>query len=244
MFFRHVTGAAALSVVLGCGPDPMDSGTASSGETGGETGSSGTGAETDTPTGGSGSSGEPEGSAFEQNDAEYEACQPSLCINLECGDDDVTSKYAAMIMAEIEDAGVASSIRFTHMSSYPDTDQILFHLEAQVAWYRYWTPGSIDTSDPDDEVRADLRQDIEELAADMPTEIVELSEVISKASACSGMMYTLCSGNITPTRIRILRETGDPCAGGSTDEFSIDIRTGESTCTLDAPTSCGSPAGR
>lgn len=232
---KYMVRAASLSVVLGCGPDPVDSGTA----TGGETNSEGTGGETNLPTGESGSSGEPEGSAFEENAAEYEACGPSLCINLECGVDEVTSKYAAMIMAEIEDAGVASWVRFTHMSSNPKANQLSVYLETQVAWYRYWGSASIRTTDPDDEVRADLRRQIDELAADTPTEIIELAEVMTKASACARMMYTLCSGNITPTHIRIRRENGDPCAGGSTDEFSIDIQTGESICTPNAPTSCG-----
>jgi len=218
---------------MGCGPNPTG--------TGDETGSDGTGAESGSsaPTGESGSTGEPEGAAFEENNEEYEACGPSFCINLECGVDEVTSKYAAMIMAEIEDAGFVSSIRFTHMFNNPGTNQLTFQLESQVAWYRFWWGSWIRTTDPDEEVRADLRRVIENLAEGAATQVIARAEVMKQASACSGMVYSMCLNNTSQRSISIARQTGDACAGGQVDEFSINIESGESVCTINAPTTCG-----
>lgn len=229
----HWMGWAALSLALGCGAQPMNDGSGESGA------SEGSGA-----TEGSGSSGEPEVSAFEALDEEYAACGPlydPLCVNLECGVDEVSSHYVAMLLAEIEDAGLGNSIRVSGADLYPDTNSFLYELQAQVDWYRYWTPSQIRTTDPELEIRAKFRKDVEDLAAAMPASIIARSEVTRLASECDGIVFTLCEGHTGPGHIHILRETGDPCAGGSTDEFSVDLQTGESVCTLDAPTSCGAP---
>lgn len=237
--------AVYVGVLVGCGSGPGD----------GADGSTGAGASTepDEPTSadastGTGAStgttgpGESANRGFDEQVEEYAACGPPLeplCVGLECATDEVSTKYMTMIGEELADAGVEGWIRATNGRVFPDSNQVLYHLQSQVAWYRYWTPESIRTTDPDDEVRAQVRQGIEALAAATPADIIDLAVVKPQAAACDGMQWSLCIGHVTPGSISFLRETGDPCNGGTTDEFSIDLVSGESVCTLDAPVSCG-----
>lgn len=220
-----VRGACALLVglAIACHPSPGEEETDST-ESAGSTGSTG-----------------PEPDAFEEQNQMYEACGPPLaplCVSLECATDEVSTKYMTMVVEEIEAAGVGDRIRATN-GRVADPDQFLYHLQGQVEWYRYWTPGYVRITDPDDEVRTQIRHGIELLADDLPAAIIDRELVTQRAAECDGMAYSLCTGHVSPGSIYFLRETGDPCAGGRTDEFAIDLVTGESMCTLDAPVSCG-----
>ncbi len=186
--------------------------------------------------------GAPEGSAFEELDDFYEACGAPLkpkCVNLGCGDE-ASSKYVAILVEEIHAAGVADRIRMTDADLYPDTNQFLYALQSQVGWFRFWTPSQIDTSDSDDEIRADFRHTVDLLVEDLPASVIPREDVVAAASACVGLVYEGCSGHTSPTTVYVLRETGDVCNGGKADEILINVGTGEVTCTPDAPVGCAS----
>ncbi len=202
--------------------------------------SSSDGSDTTDPTTTTETTGAPEGSGFEELDDFYEACGPPMapkCVNLGCGDD-ASSKYVAMLVEEIHAAGVADRIRMTDADLYPDTNQFLYDLQSQVGWFRYWTPSQIDTSDSDDEIRADFRHTVDLLVEDLPASVIPREDVVAAASACVGLVYDGCSGHTTPTTVYVLRETGDVCNGGTADEIHINVATGEVTCTPDAPVGC------
>lgn len=231
MIHRPAAWVLSLGLVVGCGP-----------ESGGGASDSAAATETSGATDPTDSAGTTGPSAFEEMEAEYEACgRPHVprCVGLECATDDTMTKYMTMALEEIEAAGVGGWIRAADASHNPDTQQLLFVFQAQVEWSRYWEPASIDTDDPDETVRMEIRDQIDRLNAELPADIVDLQFVVQEAAACDGMEYTLCIGHVRPGHIWFLRETGDPCNGGRTDEFRLDLVTGESTCTLDAPVACG-----
>lgn len=225
-----------LMVVLACSPGGGSTTEGSTtDETAGTLPTSGSGADTTDTTGA------PEGSAFAELDDFYEECGPPMkpfCVNLECGDD-ASSKYVAMLVEEIQAAGAADRIRMTDADLHPDTNQFLYDLQAQVGWFRYWNPSQIDTSDSDDEIRADFRNTVDLLLEDLPASVIPREDVVMAASSCVGLTYDGCSGHTTPTTVYVIRETGDPCNGGTTDEIHINVATGETTCTPDATVSCG-----
>lgn len=222
-----------LCLALGCGPDPIGDETGSTGGSGGSAGSS--------------TGGEPEVSAFEELDAEYLACgrpEAPACVNLECAVDEMSVKYVTMIVEEIEKAGVADRVRVSSAGKYnPAANQFPYQIQTQVEWYRFWSPEDIRTTDTDAEVRAKIQKRIALIAEKIPTSIIDRAEVAALTSACDGMVYSVCDHNVSQTGVRILRETGDPCAGGRTDTVSVNIVTGEDICELNAPTSCGAAQG-